>query len=145
MTCFELALTAQLICVSGQTIVCTDNGSIAQLLHIAGCTTMERSRLTDHPSANSCLTTLSVIGQRVAAERHLTYSPLAPAVDVALADDCRRARAAAPPARRPSHACESTGVPAITTPFALRHRPVIERPTNREDVFTFDLLDVGRE
>ena len=77
------------------------------------------------------------------ANADLTYSPLAPAVDVAPTNDCRRARAAAPPARRPSHACESTGVPAITTPFALRHR--LERPTNREDVFTFDLLDVGRE
>jgi hypothetical protein len=145
MTCLELALTAQLICVSGQTIVCTDNGSIAQLLHTAACTTMERSRLADHPSANSCLTTLGVIGQRAAAERHLTYSPLAPAVDLVPADGCRRARAAAPPARRPSQACKSTGVPAITTPFALRHPQVLERPTNREDVFTFDLPNDGRE
>jgi len=30
MTCVELALTAQLICFSNQTFVCTDNGSVAQ-------------------------------------------------------------------------------------------------------------------
>ena len=47
MTCLELALTAQLICVSGQTIVCTDNGSIAQLLGVPGCTITERSRPND--------------------------------------------------------------------------------------------------
>jgi hypothetical protein len=47
MTCLELALTAQLICVSGQTIVCTDNGSIAQLLGAAACTITERSRPND--------------------------------------------------------------------------------------------------
>jgi hypothetical protein len=47
MTCVELALTAQLICVSGQTIVCTDNGSIAQLLGVAACTITERSRRND--------------------------------------------------------------------------------------------------
>jgi hypothetical protein len=40
-------LTAQLICVSGQTIVCTDNGSIAQLLGVAACTITERSRRND--------------------------------------------------------------------------------------------------
>ena len=47
MTCLELALTAQLICVSGQTIVCTDNSSIAQLLGVSACTITERSRSND--------------------------------------------------------------------------------------------------
>ena len=47
MTCLELALTAQLICVSGQTIVCTDNSSIAQLLGVPACTITERSRSND--------------------------------------------------------------------------------------------------
>jgi hypothetical protein len=47
MTCLELALTAQLICVSGQTIVCTDNGSIAQLLGAPACTIVERSQPDD--------------------------------------------------------------------------------------------------
>jgi hypothetical protein len=32
MTCLELALTAQLICLADGTPVCTDNGSVAQLL-----------------------------------------------------------------------------------------------------------------
>ena len=47
MTCLELALTAQLICMSGQTIACTDNGSIAQLLAVPACTITERSRPND--------------------------------------------------------------------------------------------------
>ena len=44
MTCLELALTAQLICMSGRTIVCTDNSSIAQLLGTPACTITEQSR-----------------------------------------------------------------------------------------------------
>src|SRR6476620_7516730 len=47
MTCLELALTAQLICVSGQTIVCSDNSSIAQLLGAPACTVTERSLSND--------------------------------------------------------------------------------------------------
>ena len=38
MTCVELALTAQLICFSDHTFVCTDNGSIAQLIGVSACT-----------------------------------------------------------------------------------------------------------
>jgi hypothetical protein len=47
MTCLLLALTAQLICVSGRTIVCTDNSAIAQLLGVPACTITERSRSND--------------------------------------------------------------------------------------------------
>ena len=47
MTGLEPALTAQLICMSGQTIACTDNGSIAQLLAVPACTITERSRPND--------------------------------------------------------------------------------------------------
>ena len=47
MTCLELALTAQLICLSDHTLVCTDNGSIAQLLDIPACTSTERSQPND--------------------------------------------------------------------------------------------------
>ena len=38
VTCLELALTAQLICLSDVTPVCTDNGSVAQLLALPACT-----------------------------------------------------------------------------------------------------------
>jgi hypothetical protein len=41
MTCLELALTAQLICLSDETPVCTDNGSVAQLLGLPACTSTE--------------------------------------------------------------------------------------------------------
>jgi hypothetical protein len=51
MTCLVLALTAQLICVSGQTISCADNSAIAQLLGVPACTRTERSRSNDEPSA----------------------------------------------------------------------------------------------
>jgi hypothetical protein len=37
MTCLELALTAQLICLLDVTPVCTDNGSVAQLLGLPAC------------------------------------------------------------------------------------------------------------
>jgi hypothetical protein len=44
MTCLELALTAQLICLSDHTPVCTDNGSIAQLIDVPACTSTEPSQ-----------------------------------------------------------------------------------------------------
>jgi len=47
LTCSELALTAQLICFSAQTPVCTDNGSIAQILDIPDCTSTELSQSND--------------------------------------------------------------------------------------------------
>jgi hypothetical protein len=47
LTCFELALTAQLICLSAQTPVCADNGSIAQILGVPACPGAERSQSND--------------------------------------------------------------------------------------------------
>jgi hypothetical protein len=47
MTCLELALTAQLICLSDETPVCTDNGSIAQLLGLPVCTSTEAIQQND--------------------------------------------------------------------------------------------------
>ena len=38
MTCIELALTAQLVCYSDHTFVCTDNGSLAKLIGVSACT-----------------------------------------------------------------------------------------------------------
>jgi len=46
MTCRELALTAQLICLSDHTPVCTDNGSIAQLIDVPACSSTEPSQRT---------------------------------------------------------------------------------------------------
>jgi hypothetical protein len=43
VTCVELALTAQLICFSNQTFVCTDNGSLAQLIGVSACTGPDQS------------------------------------------------------------------------------------------------------
>lgn len=43
MTCVELALTAQLFCLSDHTPVCTDNGSIAQLIGVPACSSTEPS------------------------------------------------------------------------------------------------------
>ena len=37
MTCVQLALTAQLICFSDHTFVCTDNGSLAHLIGVSAC------------------------------------------------------------------------------------------------------------
>jgi hypothetical protein len=47
MTCVELALTAQLICFSNQTFVCTDNGSVAQLMGVSACTGPDQSQSDD--------------------------------------------------------------------------------------------------
>ena len=47
MTCVELALTAQLICLSDHTPVCTDNGSIAQLIGVPACSSTEPSQPND--------------------------------------------------------------------------------------------------
>ena len=47
MICVKLALTAQLICVSDHTLVCTDNGSLAQLIGVSACTGPDRSQPND--------------------------------------------------------------------------------------------------
>jgi hypothetical protein len=47
ITCVKLALTGQLICVSDQTLVCTDNGSLAQLIGVSACTGPDRSQPND--------------------------------------------------------------------------------------------------
>ena len=47
ITCVKLALTAQLICVSDHTFVCTDNGSLAQLIGVSACTGPDRSQPND--------------------------------------------------------------------------------------------------
>jgi hypothetical protein len=47
MTCLELALTAQLFCLSDETPVCTDNGSVAQLLDLPFCTRAEAIQPND--------------------------------------------------------------------------------------------------
>lgn len=47
MTCLELALTAQLICLSDHRLVCSDNGSIAQLLGVPACTKTELNQPND--------------------------------------------------------------------------------------------------
>ena len=44
ITCVKLALTAQLICVSDHTFVCTDNGSLAQLIGVSAYTRTKRDR-----------------------------------------------------------------------------------------------------
>ena len=49
ITCVKLALTAQLICVSDHTFVCTDNGSLAQLIGVSACTGPDRSQPNDDP------------------------------------------------------------------------------------------------
>jgi hypothetical protein len=36
--CVEIALTAQLVCMSHQALECTDNGSLAQFLVVPPCT-----------------------------------------------------------------------------------------------------------
>jgi len=47
MTCVQLALTAQLICFSDHTFVCTDNGSLAHLIGVSACTGPDRSQAND--------------------------------------------------------------------------------------------------
>jgi hypothetical protein len=47
MICVKLALTAQLICFSDHTFVCTDNGSLAQLIGVSACTGPDRSQPND--------------------------------------------------------------------------------------------------
>ena len=49
MTCIELALTAQLICYSDHTFVCTDNGSVAKLIGVSACTGPDRRRVLAIP------------------------------------------------------------------------------------------------
>ena len=45
MICLTLALTAQLICSSDDKLVCTDNGSIAQLIDVPACTSTEQGQV----------------------------------------------------------------------------------------------------
>jgi hypothetical protein len=47
ITCVKLTLTAQLICFSDHTFVCTDNGSLAQLIGVSACTGPDRSQPND--------------------------------------------------------------------------------------------------
>jgi hypothetical protein len=55
MTCLALALTAQLICLSDHTLVCTDNGSVAQLLNIPTCNRIERNPPNDNQGRTAVL------------------------------------------------------------------------------------------
>ena len=73
MTCLELELTAQLICMVDGTPVCTDNGSIAQLLGLPVCTSTEAIQPNDvrrriqgrvYPAVRSGLTQLKPFVRR---------------------------------------------------------------------------------